>query len=92
MTPDKPALSVPPSIHMTNLLSDGTLCKNIATFHQDLQQVLLQIQLDVVSEGNRDIVGPTLLGLKHVQDILLLFKSKGDMLLAKENKANVNTK
>lgn len=77
---------------MTGLLADGTLCKNIATFHNDLQQVLSQIQLDVVTEENRDTVGPTLLGLKHVQDIFLLFKAKGDMLLAKQEKANANTK
>lgn len=84
--------SVPPSVHMAGLLADGTLCKNIATFHNDLQQILSQIQLDVVTEENRDTVGPTLLGLKHVQDIFLLFKAKGDMLLAKQEKANANTK
>lgn len=92
MTSEQTTLSVPPSIHMTNLLSDGTLCKNIATFHRDIQQVLSQIQLDVVTEENRDTVGPTLLGLKHVQDIFLVFKSRGDVLLAKEIKANANTK
>jgi hypothetical protein len=77
---------------MADLLADGTLCKNIATFHADLEQILLQIQLDVVNEQNRDTVGPTLLGLKHVQDILLLFKAKGDVLVNQQNKANVNTK
>lgn len=92
MTTEKTTLSVPPSIHMTNLLADGTLCKNIATFYRDIHQVLVQIQLDVVSEANRDTIGPTLLGLKHVQDIFLLFKSKGDMLLTKENKANATNK
>jgi hypothetical protein len=77
---------------MADLLADVTLCKNIATFHADLQQILTQIQLDLVTEQNRDIIGPTILGLKHVQDILLLFKAKGDVLVNQQNKANANTK
>jgi hypothetical protein len=92
MNPNQATLSVPPSVHMTDLLADGTLCKNIATFHSDLQRILVQTQLDVVTEQNRDTVGPTLLGLKHVQDILLLFKAKGDLLLNQQTKANANTR
>ena len=85
-------LSVPPSVHMEALLADKTCCKNIATHHSDLERILSQIQLDVVNPTNRDIIGPTLLGLKHVQDILLLFKAKGDALIQQENKADAKVK
>ena len=85
-------LSVPPSVHMEALLADKTRCKNIATLHADIERVLVQIQLDVVSSSNRDNIGPTLLGLKHVQDILLLFKTKGDAIIQQENKSDAKAK
>lgn len=89
---DKPVLSVPPSLHMSELLGDRTLCKNVATIHADLERVLGQIQRDIVTNENRDTVGPTLLALKHVQDILMLFKTKGDMIITQENQADAKAK
>lgn len=82
MTP----LSVPASIHMEDLLKDTSLCKIVARNHADLLRILTQTQLDIVNEQNRDTVGPTLLGIKHIQDIFSLFKAKGDVLIEKENK------
>jgi len=56
--------------------------------HKDVERVLIQAALDTVSEGNVETVAPILLGIKHVQDILLLFKTKGDVILSKEDKQN----
>lgn len=71
---------------METLLEDPSICKMIARNHADLKSILTQTQLDIVNEGNRDTVGPTILGLKHIQDVLLLFKAKGDVLISAENK------
>lgn len=85
---DHSKLSVPKSIHMEKLLQDGTLCKNVATFGEDLSRILSQIQTDICTEENRDIIGPTVLALKHVQDTLLLFSAKGNEIIKKENQSN----
>lgn len=85
-------LSVPPSIHMQELLNDRTLCKNVSVFGVDIQRIILQIQLDISNAENRDTVGPTILALKHVQDILMLFKTKGDLIINQENKADARSK
>lgn len=76
---------------MTDLLEQSHICKTIARGFTEIERILLQTQLDVVTESNRDVVGPTLLGLKHIQDILLLFKSKGDLLIKQENKTDATT-
>jgi hypothetical protein len=81
-------LSVPQTVHMDDLLSDKTCCKNIASHYPDIERILMQIQRDVVTEENRDSVGPTLLALKHVQDTFLLFQAKGAALIQQENKAD----
>lgn len=58
----------------------------VARNYDLLRDILLQIQQDVVTEENRDIVGPTLLGIKHISDVLLLFKAKGDTILRAERR------
>lgn len=77
-------LSVPPSVQMSELLDQPHICKGVARLFPELQRILLQTQLDIVNPENRDTVGPTLLGLKHIHDILLLFKRKGDLLIKQE--------
>lgn len=81
-------LSIPYSVHMSELLTDKSCCKSIASNYPDIERVLFQIQLDITTEENRDVVGPTLLALKHIQDIFLLFRSRGDAVIQQENKAD----
>jgi len=78
------SLSVPPSVQMNELLQQKHTCKLVARAFPELQQILLQTQLDITTVENRDTVGPTLLGIKHIHDILLLFKTKGDLLIKQE--------
>ena len=79
-------LSVPPSVQMGELLEQPHICKGVARLFPELQQILMQTQLDITNENNRDSVGPTVLGIKHVYDILLVFKTKGDLLIKQEPK------
>ena len=79
-------LSVPPTVHMTDLLSDDKTARSIAISFPEFERVLIQTALDVVATGNVETIAPTLLGIKHVQDILSLFKAKGDVIIARENK------
>ena len=76
--------SVAQSVHMNELLSDSSLAKRIAVVFPDIEKVIRQTQLDIVTPDNRDTVGPTLLGIKHLQDVLYLFKVKGEALIAQE--------
>ncbi len=81
-------LSVPPSAHMTELLNNDVVARSIALSYKDIELVLVQTALDVINEGNVSTIAPNLLGIKNVQDILLLFKTKGDVIIEKENKQN----
>ena len=71
---------------MRNLLEEAYLCKEMSRIHHDIQRIFSQIMLDITTEENRDTVGPTLLALKHIQDVLLVFKTKGDVLISHELK------
>lgn len=84
-------LSVAPTVHMNDLLGDDKTSRSIAISYPEIQRVLIQTAIDTMSVGNVDTVAPTLLGIKHVQDILLLFKVKGDTIIEKENKQNAKT-
>ena len=86
MTSKPESLSVPPSQQMVELLEQPHISKGIARIFPELQKILLQTQLDVTTEQNRDSVGPTILGIKHIHDVLLVFKTKGDLLIKQEPK------
>ncbi len=85
-------LSVPPTVHMVALLEDPAIARSIAKSHKEIERVLIQTGLDVLNEGNVSTMGPILLGIKHIQDILSLFKAKGDVIIEKENKQNATIK
>lgn len=76
--------SVSTSAHMIELLNDTSLAKRIALVFPDIEKVIHQTQIDIVTPDNRDVVGPTILGIKHLQDVLYLFKVKGEALIAQE--------
>jgi len=86
MITEKLSVSVPPSLQMNDLLNEGHTCKVVSRAFPELQKILLQTQLDITNEDNRDKVGPTILGIKHIYDMLLVFKTKGDLLLSQEPK------
>lgn len=77
-------VSVPPSLQMADLLEQPHICKGVSRLFPEIQKILMQIQLDVTTEENRDSVGPTILGIKHVHDIFSVFKAKGDLLIKQE--------
>lgn len=77
ITPQAP--TVQPSIGMSMLLDDAGLVKSIAASAADLDVVLAQIQRDIVLPENRDTVGPTVLALRHIQEILFLFKARAEL-------------
>lgn len=84
-------LSVPQSVGMQELLEDPSLCKGIARNKEGIKSIICQIQLDISNEDNRDIVGPTIIALKNLQDMILLFAAKGDVLLHKEKEKDNKT-
>jgi len=84
-------LSVPESVGMKELLEDTSLCKGIARNKEGLKSIICQIQLDIANEDNRDIVGPTIIALKNLQDIILLFSAKGDLLISQEKEKENKT-
>ena len=72
--------SVPSSAAMVKLLSDRVTSIALHRAFPDIQRVLLQIQLDITTPENRDLVGPTLLALRHVHDIFQLSEAKGAVI------------
>lgn len=78
-------LSVPATVGMTDLLNRPDVVAALHRSFPAIQAVLLQIQLDVTSETNRDTVGPTILALKHVHDVLSLFDAKGRVLVSDQS-------
>ena len=85
-------ISVAPSVQMTDLIERKHYSMMVARNYELLRDIILQTQVDIVNEGNRDTVGPTILGIKHISDILLLFKAKGDVLIAKEKREDNRSK
>jgi hypothetical protein len=80
------SLSVPPSAQMVELLEQPHLCKAVARLYPELREILLQTQLDITNTSNVASVGPALLGIKHVLDVLLVFRTKGELLIKQEPK------
>ena len=78
--------SVPATAAMTQLLSDKNICSAVHRVFPDIQRILFQIQLDITTSANRDEIGPTILGLRHVHDILALFEAKGAAIQSQETK------
>jgi hypothetical protein len=76
--PAKPSIDL--TVHLEFLLSDDALCKRIAVTHPDIDKIFTEVQRAACNESNRDNVGPTILALKQISDVLLLFKAKGDVL------------
>ena len=70
-------LLVEPTIGLLSLLAKPHVCKSVARNYEDLRDILLQIQLDVVTDTNKDEIGSVIFALKRVHDALILFQSKG---------------
>ena len=77
-------LSVEPSVHMMELINDSAIAKNISTIYPTLREILFQIGIDITNEENRDKVGPTILAIGHVLDVLTVFAAQGEKLISQE--------
>lgn len=75
--------NLPITVGMLALINDEGLCKRLDTVSGDIDKVLSEIQLAIVKPGNRDDVGPTILGLQLVRDAILLCTTKGRAALRK---------
>ncbi len=73
------AASIKPSLHLIGMLEDPAKVRRIAASADDFDDVLRQIQLDIATPENRDLIGPTVLALRHVQDVLALFRARNDL-------------
>ena len=73
---------------MENLLERGHLCRMVARNYPELKEILQQIMVDITTEENRDSIGPTILGIKHILDTFSLFEAKGKILAAEEERKN----
>lgn len=79
-------IAVTKTVGMDALLADPTLCKTIYRALPAIKEVIIQIQLDITNETNRDEVGPTILALKHVHDTIRLIGARGGALVKTEEK------
>lgn len=77
-------MSVAPTPLTAELLKQKSICKDIARAHPSIVLVLSQLQLDLVTEDNRDSVGPTLLAMKNILDHLFVFKTKGELFISQD--------
>lgn len=75
----KPSILLTPSLEAF-IERHPTLCKAIYANLDDFQALLVQLQREITTSENRDIVGPTVLALKHVDDTFELFAAKGAVL------------
>lgn len=71
---------------MKFLLDDPRVTKPLASAEDSINRILFQVMLDITTEENVNTVGPTILALKHAQDMLLLAALRGAIEIKKENK------
>lgn len=76
------------TIGMGVLLEDESFVKRIGAVEPEWQRFLAQVQLDSTTEENVQMIGPTCLALRKVQELLILFKAKASLIAAKEKKAS----
>lgn len=79
-------IAVKKTVGMDALLADTTLCKTIYRALPEIERVFRQIQLDSVTEDNRDTVGPTILALGRSLDTFNLIGTKGGAIAKTEEK------
>lgn len=75
-----PGFRITPGI--ADLLNDDVLVKKIANAAPEIDRVLAQAQLDIVTEENRDSIGATCLALRVFRDIFATFKARGEAVKA----------
>lgn len=79
------------TLHVGELLEDNLITRSIAVSHPQIERVLIQTAIDLVTQGNVADIGPALLGIKLIQDTMLLFKTKGNIILESEKQKNAST-
>lgn len=79
----KPTLParVDETAQLNALLDDPQVVVEISKAYGSIERVLLQVQRYLVTEENRDSVGPTLLAMKNIDSFLIMFKNRGDEMI-----------
>lgn len=63
---------------MQALLNDGAACLRVAEAHEDFERFLLQLQRDSASETNMTTIGPVIVALRKVDDLMRVVKLRGE--------------
>lgn len=91
-TPNPTVITTPPSLNITvglkRLLDNEAFVKKITVAAPEFEELLAQIQRDVVSEGNMSSIGPMCYALKEVQEAIILFSARGEVILGAETRAS----
>jgi hypothetical protein len=72
---EKPSFAITPG--MQALLDDGPSCLRIANAYEDFEAFLAQLQRDSSSEANMATVGPMLVALRKVGDLMHFVNLRG---------------
>lgn len=77
-------LSVRKTVQLDAALKDPRFVASIGSAYPDIREVLTDIQRAVITPDNIDKIGPTILAMKHIDDIFLLFKAAYDLKQSQE--------
>lgn len=85
---DPPILDVKKTYHFQDLLTDREVVMTTARAYPVLERVLLNLQLDAVSEANASDAGHVVLAFKRMRDALYAIRTKGDAIIQQEKQAD----
>lgn len=77
-------LSVPKTVQLNAALSDPRFVASIGSAYPDIREVMTDIQRAVTTPDSRDTIGATILAMKHIDDVFLLFKAAYDLKQSQE--------
>jgi hypothetical protein len=77
-------LSVPKTVQLDAALNDPRFVASIGSAYPDIREVMTDIQRAITTPDNIDKIGPTILAMRHIDDIFLLFKAAYDLKQSQE--------
>jgi hypothetical protein len=77
-------LSVPKTVHLDRLIQDPRYINVIGPSYDSIKEVLNEIQRAICNENNIDRIAPTVMAIKNIDDVFVLFKANYDLKQSKE--------
>lgn len=77
-------LSVPKTVQLDAALADPRFVASIGSAYPDIREVMTDIQRAITTPDNIDKIGPTILAMRHLDDVFLLFKAAYDLKQSQE--------